>query len=530
LTTSILLKERFLALLPTAEPTAVKLEKDEKSANSAQTLHPEYMERGVNKLLPLVQDDPLYLCDDGSSYIFRADRLLLLDSKNRELCEDLRLDGYEQDGKTPSRETVTTVIDLLSARARREGIRVELFNRVGEQEGRICYDMADGTAVEISPGSWKIKKAPVIFRQLRHQKPQVKPFVKGGDPWRFFEFFEIPEEQQLLFIVTLITSFIPKISHPAIHVSGCQGAGKSAFTCLFKTIIDPSSVMLSVMPRKPEDLDLLFFRYKVLILDNLSGLNADTCDRLCSLISGGTIEKRTMYSDLETTILKANPIILYSSIGSLHSRPDLTERTIVFELQRIPDEKRLEDTELLAKITAILPEILGGIFDVLAHALRIYPYTTLSSVPRMAGFARWGYTIAEVLGSKGAQFLSDYAGNSNIQTGELLERDTFFAAIAEAMDEPGRKTLSGSFNEVLLALMEVAAPGEAKNGYMVLQKDRTFPVARGFRKHLERIRIPLESMGISFKIDNRRTSQAKAFVTLTKNGGNEAPSGKDDQF
>lgn len=44
--------------------------------------------------------------------------------------------------------------------------------------------------------------------------------------------------------------------------------------------------------------------------------------------------------------LKANPIILYSSIGSLHSRPDLTERTIVLELQRIPAEKCLKDIDI----------------------------------------------------------------------------------------------------------------------------------------------------------------------------------------
>ncbi len=64
--------------------------------------------------------------------------------------------------------------------------------------------------------------------------------------------------------------------------------------------------------------------------------------------------------------------------------------------------------------------------------------------------------------------------------------------------------------------MEVAAPGEAKNGYTVLQKDKTFPNPRGFRKHIERIRIPLENMGISFKIINQRTSSAKAYVTISK--------------
>lgn len=515
------LKEAFLALLSQAEP--ITIEEDEATEDKPREGEATEDAGGVvGKLLPLVQNDPLFQADDGASYIFRSGRLVLLDGKNRELCEDLRLEGYEKLGKTPSRETVSTVIDLLSARARREGEPVELFNRIAEKDGCLFYDMADGTAIKVAPGSWETIPAPVVFRQMRHQKAQVAPAETGGDVWRFLDFFEIQEEQQLLLLITMIAAFVPRISHPAIHVSGCQGSGKSVLTALFKKIVDPSSVILSVMPRKPEDLDLLFYRYKVLVLDNLSALNADTCDRLCSLISGGTIEKRTLHTDLDTTVFKCNPLILFSSIGSLHSRPDLAERTIVIELQRIPEEKRMVEEEFLLKFAESLPVILGGIFDVLARALEIIPTVTLPKVPRMAGFAKWGFALAEALNNAGEEFLIAYEKNSRIQTGELLERDSFFAAIVEAMEQPGRNSLSGSFHEVLMALMEVAAPGEAKNGYAVLQKDKTFPTARGFRKHLERIRIPLEGMGISFKIDNRRTAQAKAFVTLTKHKPTES--------
>lgn len=508
-------KDEFIALLDLAEvvdKASVNNDNDPSDLSSQKG----DSRRGVEKLIPLVESDPLFVSDDGSSYIYRDGKLLQLDSKNKELCEDLRLDGYEDSGKAPSRETVTTVIDLLSAKARRTGKKIELFNKVGERDGTIYYDLADGNAVEITSASWKVIKSPVMFRQMKHHNEQVKPSKTSGDPWKFLDFFQIKEEQRLLFMVTLISSFVPRISHPAIHVSGCQGSGKSVLTSFFKTVIEPSSVLLSVMPRKPDDLDLLFFRYKVVVLDNLSALNFDTCDRLCALISGGTIEKRTLHTDLETTILKANPIILYSSIGSLHSRPDLTERTIVFELQRIPDEKRMEDIELHEKFQEALPVILGGIFDTLSHAIEIYSNIKLAAVPRMAGFARWGYAIAEVLGNNGEKFLADYAGNSSIQTGELIERDTFFASLVETMSMDSRKTLSGSFSEVLSVLMEVAAPGEAKNGYMMLQKDKTFPSARGFRKHIERIRIPLEMMGITYNINSHRTSAAKAFVTIEK--------------
>lgn len=515
------LKERFLALVPEAEPV-----KAEKTADDTPppppgddlTHHQEVGGRGIERLLPMLEADPLYYCtDDGTSHILRRGRLCLLSSKNQELIEDLRLDGLELTGKAPARETVITAIDLLCARARRDGHRVELFNRVGERGGLFYYDMGDGRAVEVSPGAntWRITDAPVMFRRMRHQKAQATP-KPHGDPARILEFCNLPPEQRLLAVVTFITCFVPRIFHPAIHISGCQGSGKSLFSSVWKTAIDPSSVLLSTMPRKPEDLDLLLVRYYGLALDNLSALSGDTCDRLCSFITGGTIEKRTLHTDLETTILRANSVIFYSSIGSLHSRPDLTERTIVFELGRIPDEKRMPEAEIREKFWTVLPEILGGTFNMLSRAMDIFPHLELERLPRMADFAKWGYAIAEAMGGRGDEFLRDYAATTLIQSGSLLERDTLFASIVQAMDDPAFGELNGSFHEVLLTLMEVAAPGEAKNGYRMLEKDRTFPSARGFRKHLERIRMPLEGMGIGFEIDDRRTSRGKAFVTFYK--------------
>jgi len=120
--------------------------------------------------------------------------------------------------------------------------------------------------------------------------------------------------------------------------------------------------------------------------------------------------------------------------------------------------------------------------------------------------------------SHSLQFLDDYENNTSMQTGELIERDSFFAAIVEAMDDGKGQPLTGSFNEVLLVLKEYAAPGESASGYPGLKGDRTFPTARGFRSHIERIRIPLEDMSIIFKIDNRRTGKGKAFITIIKTG------------
>jgi len=274
-----------------------------------------------------------------------------------------------------------------------------------------------------------------------------------------------------------------------------------------------------MMPRKPEDLDLLLVRHYGLMLDNLSALNADTCDRLAGIVTGGKIEKRTLHTDLEVTELDPQGIIFFNGIGSLHSRPDLTERTIVIELERIPKKERIDDVEFESSFQEAVPEILGGIFALLCRAMDLYPDVNLAELPRMASFAKWGYAIAEAMGGRGDEFMAQYNNNSSLQTGALIERDTLFSAIIEAMDNPELRPLTGGFGEVLKVLAKVADPDGEQNNYRALDKDRMFPKPQGFANRLERIRIPLEEMGITFEIDKHRTSKAKARVTFYRKAG-----------
>jgi hypothetical protein len=533
-------KSRFLALVPSAvdwEPEESKAvqdarEKRRRSVKSDPDPSSSAEEpaggRGAERLFPLLSDEQLFFDESGASYLLLRGRLHLLDPKNRELVEELTLLYWNLAGKPLARDAVNTTITLLSAKARQEGNVVELFNRVGEREGVFYIDMGNNRAGEIRPGSWRIRceGTETILRRMSHQQSHPDP-RPGGDPWRFLDFCRLADNVRLLAMVTVITCFIPRIAHPAIHVTGCQGSGKSFWAGLLKILVDRSCVVLSNMPRKPEDLDLLLYRYYCLVLDNLSSLPADICDRLCSFISGGVIEKRTLHTDLETTILKSNSVVVFTSITSLHDRPDMTERTIRLDFERIPKEARRSERKIMADFEEAVPEILGGIFDVLAKAMLIFPTVELPELPRMADFALWGYAIAEALGGRGDEFLRDYTGNATLQTSDLLEHNTFFSSIVQAMERPGPGTLEGTFQEVLSELREIAAPGGNEKAAKMLDKDRTFPHARGFRKHIERLRIPLEDLGIGFRFLERdampNKNRGKAWVTFFKREDQEAP-------
>ena len=534
-TTAADIKGRFMALVQSAlpwEPEENEAVKDARAKRRKRDHTPspspdEAGGRGADLVIPIIEDCPLYIDDTGTAFVWIGGKLHPLDTKNRELAEVITFQCRETTGKFPGKEAVNTAISYFAEKARREGEPLELFNRVGERDGLYYYDLGNGRAVEIGPGSWRIITAPVMFRRMNHQQAQPDP-IPGGDPWRFFEFCRLPKELHLLAMVTICTCFIPRISHPAIHVTGSQGAGKSFASRLLKQLVDPSAVMLSTMPRKIEDMLLLIWRYYVPIFDNVSGFNAEIGDVFCSIISGGVIEKRTLHTDSDTTIMKASGVIVFSSITSLHSRPDLHERTIKLELERIPKGERRTERHLWGDFEAALPGILGGVFDLLAKAMQIFPNVELQELPRMADYACHGFSIAEAMGSRGAEFMMDYTGNATLATAELLENDSFFSAIVQAMERPGPGGLSGTFKEVLSELSEIAAPGGS--GSRALEKDRSFPSSpRSFRKYLERLKVPLEDMSISYEIDNHRTNKGRAAVEFRKRNPEPSQAAAPDQ-
>jgi len=521
------LKRRFLTLVKTAEKVEpppsddVVKERLDKSADSAAPPEPG---RGAERLIPLIDCFPLYLDDNTATGFFWINgKLQEVNPKNRELVEDLSFLYHTATGKVLAKEAASATLTYYGAKARRDGQSLELFNRVGERDGRFYSALGNGRAMETGPGSCRVIDEPVMFRQTSQQRPQPEPKLTGSpDPFRIFEFLAVAAEDRLLLMVYVILAFVPRIFKPALQVIGPQGAGKSVLCSMLKMLIDPTGVVLSSMPRKPEDLDLLLWKYYVTVLDNLSGLNNEVCDRLCAFVTGGVIEKRQLHTDTDTIILKANSIVILNGIIALHSRPDLSERTWRIAVERISKEKRTTEKRLWSAFELALPEILGGCFVTLSKAMEIYPKIegTLTGLPRMADAAEWGYAIAEALcPGRGAEFLLDVTGNSSQQTADLLETNTFFGAIITAMEQTGPGELAGGFGDVLSELREIAAPGGV--GLKALEKDRTFPSsARGFRGCLDRLKVPLEDMDISYRYTGA-TNKHKAGVTFYKSSETE---------
>jgi len=334
--------------------------------------------------------------------------------------------------------------------------------------------------LSVGSDGWIIESPhPVHFRDFSIQQAHPDP-ARDGNAWLFFNHANVPEEYRLILIVWLVAAFIPGMPFPAMLISGEAGAGKSFICAFLKRIIDPSVSALQDNPKKDEDFDLLLFKHYCLAIDNLSNLSVSRADRICSVITGSTVEKRVLHTDIDTIVLPCNPRIILNGINSISNRSDLLDRSITVRLKRISENARAEEAVINELFDKDLPYILGGIADILSKAMAIHPTVKLSKYPRMADFCRWGYAIAEALGGRGQEFLKAYAGNAAKLGEGLLESDSFMSGLVQMMDSDNPK-VQGTFKEVVDRLHALVQPDH---------NDYSFPSTRSFRNKLERYSGP----------------------------------------
>lgn len=457
--------------------------------------------RGGPRLLILLNNAPLYFDPHGGTYVEIEGELFPLDSKNPLLVETISALYHRATEQTMGKDSLSAAVAVLSYRARREGQPAIMANRAAFNDGALFYDLGKHRAARIAGGFWQTIAAPSgFFRDWQHKRPHPDP-VTPGNAGRLFEFVNVSPDDRPLVLATLAACMVPNMARPALVITGSQGSGKSTAARLFKMTIDPGTPALTMIPRKPEDLDLLLARHSFLALDNVSSIAPDVADTLSGVITGAAPQRRKLHSDAELLTLHADLTLCFTSINSLSDRPDFLERTLRIQLERIEDLDRLADDELDSAIDAALPEILGGLLSMLAKGLELLPSYRPPRLPRMAGFARVAAAIAEAQeAGAGGRYLAEFFRNQGAQHMELAEGNPFFAAILEICANGNHP--AGPFKAIVARLKEIAQPDP---------KDR-FPTSRSFRKAVERLRVPLETAGIGFEIDSGRTATYKASI------------------
>jgi len=379
---------------------------------------------------------------------------------------------WRKQKKAAGAEALKTALAVIEGKACFDGPMIRLANRITEHEGAIWYDLSDTEwrAVKVTKEGWEVvKNPPVLFKRYSHQKAQSEP-VRDGDVNLLFEYLNVSdEEQQILLLVWLIACFVPNIPHPILIIYGPQGSSKSVLCRLVKKIADPSIVETTGFPRNTNELVQLLAHHWCLAFDNVSYLSHDISDELCKAVTGGGLSKRELYSDDDDVLYTIRRCLVINGINLVATKPDILERGILLELERISEKKRMSEGAMIAEFEKDLPKILGGIFSVLQKSLQIEPSIKLSSMPRMADFARWGCAIAQALGQPQERFLAAYQANISRQNDEVLAGSIVAWLLLSFMGT--KDSWEGTPTALRNALIQEADD----NGATDIAKDRDFP-------------------------------------------------------
>lgn len=417
---------------------------------------------------------------------------------------------YKEKNKPAKKESIAQAISVLSAEAMYDcDEAIPLSNRVAKSDNAFWYSLSNSEwqAVKITADGWKVEdKPPILFMRYRHQKQQCIP-KSNGNIKKIFDYLNI-KENQTLFLCWLVSCFIPDIPHPMPVFYGEKGAAKSTSCTLLKELIDPSALETLTIQRSARSMAVNLKNHWFLPFDNISQISEETSDTLCRAITGGGIQQRKLHTNGDDYIFTFKRCIALNGIDNVVKRPDLLDRSILIELSRISEEKRRELSEIMRDFENDLPSILGGVFDVLSRAMKIYPDVKLDKMPRMADFAHWGYAIGEALGNFGQVFLDEYTINYNRQNIEAINSDIVAVLMVNFMKN--RVTWTGRVSD-LWNEFSILAPNLGFNSKM-----KAFPSQPNtLSRRLNSLQSNLKSVGIVFK--SKPCSDATYLTIKNKN-------------
>ena len=252
---------------------------------------------------------------------------------------------------------------------------------------------------------------------------------------------------------------------PILVVNGEAGAGKSLFSRIVRSLVDPSAAPIRAVPRDDRDLVVSALNSWVLAFDNLSSVPAWLADALCRLATGSGFATRALHTDRDELIFDgARPIIL-NGIPTLTDRADLADRAVTIHLQALPENERRSEDDLLADFEQARPSILGALLDAVSRALGNVASVKLERTPRMADFAKWITAAEPGLGWEPGSFLAVYAENRKDVTEATFEADGVAVAIWKLLTTEKVDGFEGTATVLLDAINNYASEGTKKGKY-----------------------------------------------------------------
>jgi len=473
----------------------------------------------INKLLNIIENLDFFLDELEEPHI------VLPNESHKELWhyESHKVEQYlyqeylKRHNTVPNTDSMNTILKIIATKAHMSGNKRKLYRRVGKnQNGDFYYDICieNWKAIKIEPGNVElVDQQPMIFTRNKNMMEQVNPVFDLESPAaslaKIHKHVTLEGSgNQLLYQVYLVASLIPDLSSPVLVIFGQKGSAKSTFLRITKHFVDPARMDLLTMPNSKKDMIISLQNNYFTCYDNLSSLSKMKSDLLCIASTGGAFSTRTLYTTKDETIMSFKRPVAINGINLVTTEPDLIDRSIIFELERIKEKNYTEDSKIWSDYKSDLPEILGGAMLILSKAMKIYPKVKPEKLGRMAEFSKWGYSISEAMGIGGQTFLDAYFANQDGSNLEVVESHPLAAAMVKLMER--RDELQGTVAEVLNKLITVA-----RRNSISIDADQWPGSASALSRRLKEVKSNLEDVGIYY--EKKKKSRAKILTITNKN-------------
>jgi hypothetical protein len=361
---------------------------------------------------------------------------------------------WGEEGRSVSGEYLKMAAGTLSAHAEFSGESRELYTRGSWYEGALYYELRPGKVVRVGPGGWIFEaNPPVLFRRYVNLKALPDPEV-GGSLDVLDGLVNLKSERdRRLFKAYLVTLPLEHVGRPIFNASGAMGSGKTTIQRLIKRLLDPTAP--ETVRFDPRDFLQKAMHAFIVMADNQNTIPEWASDTLCRLVTGEADSKRRLYTDDEDFIIELRRAALLNGINVPTDRGDVLDRSLVVELERIPDGERKTEEQIWELFAREHPRLLGALFDILSKAIALKPSIKLSRRPRLADWGEYAASVYEVMGWGAETFLRDWDEVVKVQNQATLDGSPVAQAIIKFMED--KEEYSATSSEMHSKLKVVAA-------------------------------------------------------------------------
>ena len=370
---------------------------------------------------------------------------------------------YTQYDRAPTESSLKVALATLRGQAQFEGEACEVFTRIAKTDTGYWVDLCNDAwqCIQITATGWTVVAgdgAPLFTRSSSMRPLPVPEF--GGTLDTLWPLLNIPEADRLMVLTWLLECLRSDTPHVVLELVGEQGSAKSSTQRALRRLIDPNQADLRAAPKSVEDLFVAARNSHMVSLENLSHLHPQVQDALCMLATGGGYSTRTLYTNLEETIIEMRKPIVLNGIAVIVTAQDLLDRCLHIDLPTIHSRELAGD--MGARFEAAQPALLGALLDLYVKVIAMLPTVSIAPEhrPRMADFAALGEAVFRVYGKPAGAFLARYSDMRKDGVLRTLDASPVGAAVTAYLAEVAGGFL-GSLSELLERLNRFRPLGEA---------------------------------------------------------------------